>query len=117
MYVAVMPNRGSPPAILLRESFRENGTLLPYDMTSTWLEGRRCELARYGYSRDPRRDRPQLVIGLFCAADGCPVAVEVFEGNIANSATLAGQHDRGFCQCPRQPALRRPASTCLRSSG
>jgi hypothetical protein len=53
-----------------------NGALLLYDVTSTYLEGRCCELARYGYSRDHRRDRPQLVIGLLCAADGCPVAVE-----------------------------------------
>ena len=72
----------------------KNGTLLLYDVTSTYLEGRCCELARYGYSRDHRRDRPQLVIGLLCAADGCPVAVEVFEGNTADPATLAGQIDK-----------------------
>jgi transposase len=65
--------------------------LLLYDVTSTYLEGRHCELARYGYSRDHRRDRPQLVIGLLCASDGCPVAVEVFEGNTADPATLASQ--------------------------
>ena len=72
----------------------KNGTLLLYDVTSTWLEGRCCELARYGYSRDHRRDRPQLVIGLLCAADGCPVAIEVFAGNTADPATLAGQIDK-----------------------
>jgi len=72
----------------------KNGTLLLYDVTSTYLQGRCCELARYGYSRDHRRDRPQLVIGLLCAADGCPVAVEVFEGNTADPATLAGQIDK-----------------------
>jgi hypothetical protein len=72
----------------------KNGTLLLYDVTSTYLEGRCCELARYGYSRDHRRDRPQLVIGLLCAADGCPVAVEVFAGNTADPATLAAQIDK-----------------------
>lgn len=72
----------------------KNGTLLLYDVTSTYLEGRCCELARYGYSRDHRRDRPQLVIGLLCAGDGCPVAVEVFEGNTADPTTLAGQIDK-----------------------
>jgi len=72
----------------------KNGALLLYDVTSTYLEGRCCELARYGYSRDHRRDRPQLVIGLLCAADGCPVAVEVFEGNTADPATLAAQIDK-----------------------
>jgi hypothetical protein len=69
----------------------KDGALLLYDVTSTYLEGRCCELARYGYSRDHRRDRPQLVIGLLCAADGCPVAVEVFEGNTADPMTLAAQ--------------------------
>ncbi|SRR5579875_1268138 len=68
-----------------------DGALLLYDVTSTYLEGRHCALARFGYSRDHRRDRPQLVIGLLCAANGCPVAVEVFEGNTADPATLAPQ--------------------------
>src|SRR5262249_15498266 len=61
----------------------KDGALLLYDVTSTYLEGRCCELAQHGYSRDHRGDRPQIVIGLMCAADGCPVAVEVFEGNTA----------------------------------
>jgi Transposase DDE domain len=69
----------------------KNGTLVLYDVTSTYLEGRCCPLARHGYSRDSRGDRPQLVIGLLCAADGCPVAVEVFEGNTADPATVAAQ--------------------------
>ena len=69
----------------------KNGTLVLYDVTSTYLEGRCCPLAHHGYSRDSRGDRPQLVIGLLCAADGCPVAVEVFEGNTADPATVAAQ--------------------------
>jgi Transposase DDE domain len=71
-----------------------DGALLLYDVTSTYLEGRCCELAQYGYSRDHRRDRPQLVIGLLCAANGCPVAVEVFEGNTADPMTLTSQIDK-----------------------
>lgn len=71
-----------------------DGALLLYDVTSTYLEGRHCALARFGYSRDHRRDRPQLVIGLLCAGNGCPVAVEVFEGNTADPATLAPQITR-----------------------
>ena len=77
-------------ATLARRHLR-HGTLLLYDVTSTYLEGRHCELAQHGYSRDHRGDRPQLVIGLLCAADGCPVAVEVFEGNTADPATLGAQ--------------------------
>jgi DDE family transposase len=68
-----------------------DGTLLLYDVTSTWLEGRCCKLARRGYSRDGRRDKLQVVVGLMCTAEGCPVAVEVFEGNTGDPATLAGQ--------------------------
>jgi hypothetical protein len=56
----------------------KDGALVLYDVTSTYLEGRCCPLAHHGYSRDSRGDRPQLVIGLLCASDGCPVAVEVF---------------------------------------
>ncbi len=69
----------------------KNGALVLYDVTSTYLEGRCCPLAQHGYSRDSRGDRPQLVIGLLCAADGCPVAVEVFEGNTADPATVTAQ--------------------------
>jgi len=72
----------------------KDGALLLYDVTSTYLEGRCCELACHGYSRDGRPDRPQLVIGLMCAANGCPIAVEVFEGNTADPKTLAPQIDK-----------------------
>jgi hypothetical protein len=72
----------------------QDGALLLYDVTSTYLEGRCCELAQHGYSRDHRGDRPQIVIGLMCAADGCPVAVEVFEGNTADPMTLSSQIDK-----------------------
>src|SRR5438128_2489796 len=72
----------------------KDGALLLYDVTSTYLEGRCCELAQHGYSRDHRGDRPQIVIGLMCAADGCPVAVEVFEGNTADPLTLSAQIDK-----------------------
>jgi hypothetical protein len=72
----------------------KNGCLVLYDLTSSYLEGRSCELARYGYSRDGQRDKPQIVFGLLCAADGCPVAVEVFEGNTADPTTLAAQIEK-----------------------
>src|SRR5258705_7127496 len=72
----------------------KNGALLLYDVTSTYLEGRCCELAQYGYSRDHRSDRPQIVIGLMCAPDGCPVAGEVFEGNTPDPATLPAPIDK-----------------------
>lgn len=66
-------------------------TLVLYDLTSTWLTGRCCELAARGHSRDGKRDDPQIVFGLVCTAEGCPVAVEVFKGNTADPATVAAQ--------------------------
>jgi transposase len=69
----------------------KDGTLVLYDVTSSYLEGRHCELAQFGYSRDHRPDRPQIVFGLLCTPEGCPVAVEVFEGNLGDPTTLATQ--------------------------
>ena len=63
-------------------------TLALYDVTSTYFEGRACPLARHGYSRDHRRDKLQINLGLLTNAAGCPVAVEVFEGNTADPDTL-----------------------------
>jgi hypothetical protein len=66
-------------------------TLVLYDLTSTWLTGRCCELAARGHSRDGKRDDPQIVFGLICSAQGCPIAVEVFPGNTGDPATVAAQ--------------------------
>jgi hypothetical protein len=70
------------------------GTLTLYDVSSSYLEGRCCELARHGHSRDHRSDRPQIVYGLLCSREGCPVAIEVFEGNTADPMTLSDQVDK-----------------------
>ena len=69
----------------------EHGTLVLYDVTSTYFEGSACTLAKRGYSRDGKRHKLQIVFGLMCTAEGCPVAVEVFEGNVGDPSTLAGQ--------------------------
>ena len=66
-------------------------TLVLYDLTSTWMTGRCCELAARGHSRDGKRDDPQIVFGLVCTGEGCPIAVEVFPGNTADPATVAAQ--------------------------
>ena len=68
-----------------------DGCLVLYDLTSSWLEGRCCELARFGYSRDGQRAKLQIVFGLLCNAEGCPIAIEVFECDTADPATLAAQ--------------------------
>jgi hypothetical protein len=69
-------------------------TLVLYDVTSTYFEGRCCPLAQFGHSRDGRKDKLQIVFGLLCNAAGCPVAVEVFEGNTADPKTLSQQIEK-----------------------
>ena len=66
-------------------------TLVLYDLTSSWLTGRCCPLAARGHSRDGKRDDPQIVFGLVCTSEGCPISVEVFKGNTADPATVAAQ--------------------------
>jgi transposase len=68
-----------------------NGCLVLYDVSSSYMEGKHCPLARSGYSRDHRRDRMQITYGLLCNSEGCPVAVEVFEGNTNDHQTVASQ--------------------------
>jgi Transposase DDE domain len=71
-----------------------HGTLVLYDVSSSYMEGRCCPLAKRGYSRDGRKGTLQIVYGLLCAPDGCPVAIEVFDGNTADPMTLASQIDK-----------------------
>ncbi len=72
----------------------QDGTLVLYDVSSSYLEGRHCELAQHGYSRDHRPDRPQIVYGLLCDRNGRPVAVEVFDGNTGDPGTVGAQIDK-----------------------
>ena len=67
------------------------GTLVLCDLTSTYFEGRTCPLAQFGHSRDGKKGKVQIVVGLVCNAAGCPVAVEVFPGNTGDPTTLAPQ--------------------------
>ena len=67
------------------------GALVLYDVTSTYFEGRTCPLAQFGHNRDGKRDKVQIVFGLLCNAEGCPVAVEVFNGHTGDPTTLAPQ--------------------------
>src|ERR1700692_4597382 len=114
----------------------QDGVLVLYDVTSSYFEGRCCPLARYGHSRDHRRDRPQVVVGLLCTREGLPIAVEVFDGNTADPSTLRAQvekvqdrfaisrmvlvGDRGMITSARIRDDLRPAGldwiSCLRAS-
>ena len=71
-----------------------DNTLMLYDLTSSYFEGHTCPLARRGHSRDGKRGTLQIVFGLLCTADGCPIAVEVFSGSTGDPKTVAAQVDK-----------------------
>ena len=76
---------------LARRHLSEGSTLVLYDVSSSCLEGRCRPRAGFGYSRESKRGKRPITCGLLSAANGCPVAVEVFAGNTADPKTLAAQ--------------------------
>lgn len=96
-------------------------SLFLYDVTSSYLEGDQNELGTYGYNRDGKRGKKQIVIGLLADSEGDPVAVRVFEGNTPDGKTVAEQvrilaesfgvkhlifvGDRGMLKSPQIKAL------------
>jgi Transposase DDE domain len=69
----------------------KDGELVLYDVSSSYFEGRSCELARLGYSRDQKRGTPQIIYGLLCDKPGRPICVEVFSGELHDDKTLPSQ--------------------------
>jgi transposase len=80
----------------LAKKHLSEGSLVLYDLSSTYFEGSCCPLAQYGYSRDKKKGKLQIVFGLLCEREGCPIAVEVFEGNgnTNDTSTLSQQIDK-----------------------
>jgi transposase len=62
-----------------------------YDITSSYFEGTHCPLAEFGYSRDKKKGKKQILIGLMTDSKGCPIAVEVFKGNTSDQTTVMGE--------------------------
>ena len=79
LYQDYVKRQGKPPVLVL------------YDVTSSYFEGECNELGQYGYNRDGKRGKQQIVIGLLTAEAGEPLAVRVFEGNTADPSTVASQ--------------------------
>lgn len=71
-----------------------DGSLMLYDLTSVYFEGRTCPLAKLGNCRDGKKGKLQIVIGLLCNAQGCPVSVQVFDGNTGDPKTLLPQIEK-----------------------
>jgi hypothetical protein len=86
----LLPRQGAIEKRLAQRHLAE-GTLVLYDVTSSYFEGRTCPLARLGHNRDGKKGKLQIVIGLLCTREGQPVAVEVFDGNTGDPSTVASQ--------------------------
>jgi len=74
--------------------FRSNGKkpeLFLYDVTSSYMEGKENELSDWGYNRDKKKGKKQVVVGLLCDEEGSPVSVEVFQGNTKDTETFSDQ--------------------------
>ena len=109
LFQARYPKRGEQPRLFL------------YDVTSSYFEGTQNELAAFGYNRDGKRGKRQIVIGLLCDAAGVPVSIEVFKGNTSDPKTFLPQvrksaerfgvkevtfvGDRGMIKSPQIDAL------------
>ena len=79
---------------ILQDLYRRNhtpGDLFLYDITSSYFEGETCPLADYGYNRDGKRGKKQVVIGIICDAVGRPIWVDVFRGNTSDQTTVRQQ--------------------------
>ena len=64
------------------------GDLYLYDITSGYFEGQTCVLAAFGYNRDGKKGKKQVVLGVICDRDGCPIWMDVFKGNTSDQTTV-----------------------------
>lgn len=79
---------------LFKKRYSKAPQLFLYDVTSTYLEGVHNALAAFGYNRDKKRGKHQLVIGLLCDGQGCPLSIEVFKGNTQDPQTFSTQIEK-----------------------
>jgi hypothetical protein len=88
-------NQGRIEDVLYAQRKREKqaGVFL-YDVTSSYFEGTHNELAQFGYNRDKKSGKRQIVIGLLCDAEGHPLSIEVFTGNTSDTKTVAAQIEK-----------------------
>ena len=78
----------------LAKKHLRDGSLILYDVGSSFYTGSHCPLVMFGHNRDGKNGYPQIVYGLLCNSAGCPVAIEVFEGNTSDSKTVEAQVEK-----------------------
>lgn len=86
----LLPQQSRIEQVLAKRHLAE-GSLVLYDLTSTYFEGRHCPLGKLGQSRDDKKGKLQVVFGLMTNAEGCAVAVEVYSGNTSDPKTVSDQ--------------------------
>lgn len=69
----------------------QNGTLLLYDLSGSYYTGEVSGIVQFGHNRDQKKGHPQIVYGLLCNKEGCPISIEVFAGNTADPNTVKNQ--------------------------
>jgi transposase len=79
----LLERQGRIKSSLAKRHLSEGSRVL-YDLSSSWVEGKCCPLAKYGYSRDKKRGKSQIEYGLMTDSDGRPISIEVFPGNTAD---------------------------------
>lgn len=78
----------------LAQRHLHNGSIVLYDVSSSYYEGRTCPLARFGHDRDGQKGRPIIVYGLLSDGEGRPVAIEVYPGNTGDPTTVPDQVEK-----------------------
>jgi transposase len=78
----------------LSDRHLRDGSLVLYDVSSSYFEGVCCPLAKRGHDKDNKKSKLIIVYGLLCDKEGCPVAIEVFQGNIGDPATVKAQIEK-----------------------
>jgi Transposase DDE domain len=89
----LLAQKGKIEKKLARRHLKEGGIAM-YDLSSSWVEGTRCELAAFGYSRDGKRGRAQIEYGLLTDPDGRPVGIDLFKGNTADAIAFTTAVDK-----------------------
>ena len=78
----------------LAKKHLQDSTLLLYDVSGSYYTGRRSKLVQFGHPRDGKSRFPQIIYGLLCNAEGCPISIEVFPGNTGDPNTLSAQVEK-----------------------
>lgn len=93
-YEYLSENQNEIENLLFKKQNKSTENIFLYDVTSSYLEGLKNELSAYGYNRDKKKGKKQIVYGLLTDSQGDPLSVEVFKGNTNDTKTFSGQIEK-----------------------